>query len=112
MLFKARSHIDVLHATSKLAKAGSTAEEGKATNSSSFKVPQYLSKGRKELPSVSLVQPATQTPANEKLLAALTYVLRSDENEEALGMSADVFVEFMDMLAPTWDPIRGDGEEA
>jgi hypothetical protein len=101
LLFKARNHIDVFLATSKLAKARSTAEEGKATNRFSFKVPQYFSKNRKELPSVSLVQPATETPANKKLHAVLTYVLRSDENEESLGMSADVFVEFTEMLAPT-----------
>jgi hypothetical protein len=38
--------------------------------------------------------------------ATLQYVLRAPELGEMGGMSADVFVELLDMMTPRWDPIR------
>jgi hypothetical protein len=47
----------------------------------------------------------------EKLLVAvLKFVLRDEgEYREAGGMSGDVFVELLYMMAPKWDAIRGGG---
>jgi hypothetical protein len=44
--------------------------------------------------------------AAKKRHATLQYVLRAPELGETGGMSADVFVELMEMMTPRWDPIR------
>jgi ankyrin repeat protein len=51
----------------------------------------------------------------KKRHATLQYVLRTPELGKTGGMSADVFVELMEMMTPRWDPIRraeggGEGE--
>ena len=45
----------------------------------------------------------------EKLHAALQYVLRAEALGDTGTMSADVFVELMDMMVPRLDPMRRAG---
>jgi hypothetical protein len=65
--------------------------------------------GQVDLPRVELRQPSdAEDEGKKKMVAVMKYVLRDQaEYGEMGGMSADVFVELLEMMAPKWDEIRG-----
>jgi hypothetical protein len=103
LLAKAREINDVNHA---IAKAKVDAQRKLLTSAPPCFQLLFLPR----LPRVELHSPpAHARPGDEeakKQHATLQYVLRAPELGETGGMSADVFVELMDMMAPRWDPIR------
>jgi hypothetical protein len=58
------------------------------------------------MPRAEVHSPVFLDEQAEKLHAALQYVLRAEALGETGGMSADVFKDLMDMMAPRWDPLR------
>jgi hypothetical protein len=117
-LSKARHMIDANHAISKTKAAAD--KEGRTPGEKMSKIlaktPLYLKErvqgGQVDLPRVELVQPSDGNEEEKKMVAVMKYVLRDQaEYGEMGGMSADVFVELLEMMAPKWDAIRGgDGD--
>lgn len=121
-LAKARLMNDANHA---IAKVKEDADKKSRTRGQKMrlvlaKTPIYLKERVEEgnlLPSVEITGPNQQqqqqqqkNEQEEKQVAVLQYVLRDASlYAEAGGMSEDVFVDFMDMLAPEWDPLRMKG---
>jgi hypothetical protein len=105
VLSKSRHLINVLHVVTKTAKK---AEETATEKSSACltKVPDYLTNrvtANMSLPEVSLVTKGRPwCSASETTSAVLQYVLRAEELGEKGGMSADVFVELINMMVPGW----------
>lgn len=121
-LAKARHLSDTNHAISKAkTKALKEARTRSETLSRVLaKTPPYLKKRVKErqveVPRVELrQQPQDNENENDEegekqMVAVMKYVLRDQaEYGEMGGMSADVFVELLEMMAPKWDAIKGDG---
>lgn len=130
LLSKARHQTDTLYAFDKI---GNDAGRTRHTKRAAFlpRAPLYLQErvaALRPLPVVKLSdgmekrekkRQIEEDGEEEKLLAVLRYVLQAQEEEEEKkqgggsknrngGMLPEVFVELMEMMAPKWDPIRGE----